>query len=125
MIAVLATKLIMLCGYQDPPRDLQSLLIPRFQRSEVLGFVAGLGTTFAGLPDVLSMFRRRSSEGVHPRMPAILAAFQILWVYYGWLIMSRPVILWNVIAIFINSLCVGAYFHFSRNQEDTNGKILG
>jgi hypothetical protein len=34
------------------PRDTQSLLIPRFHRSEIFGFVAGLGTTFAGLPDL-------------------------------------------------------------------------
>ncbi len=29
-------------------RDTSSLLIPRFHRSEILGFVAGFGTTFAG-----------------------------------------------------------------------------
>jgi MtN3 and saliva related transmembrane protein len=30
--------------------DTSSLLIPEFKRSEVLGFVAGFGTTFAAVP---------------------------------------------------------------------------
>ena len=99
------------------PHDTQSLLIPRFHRSEIIGFVAGLGTTFAGLPDLLSMIRRRSSAGMNLRMAAILAIFQVLWVYYGLLIMSRPVILWNVIAVLTNSLTVGAYAYFARKER--------
>jgi MtN3 and saliva related transmembrane protein len=111
---------IALWGCQDlDPRDTQSLLIPRFHRSEIFGFVAGLGTTFAAVPDVLVMLRRRSAAGMNPRMAGIMGVFQILWVYYGLLILSRPVIAWNVIAIFINSLSVAAYVHFV-NKEKAN-----
>jgi hypothetical protein len=36
-------------GYQDlVPHDTFSLLSPRFRRSEILGFVAGLGRTLCG-----------------------------------------------------------------------------
>jgi len=36
-----------LCGCEGlVPHDTESLLIPRFQRSEIFGFLAGLGTTF-------------------------------------------------------------------------------
>ena len=99
-------------------KDVPSLLIPRFERSEVLGFVAGFGTTFAALPDLIAMFRRRSSAGMNPRMAGITGVFQILWVYYGLLILSRPVIAWNVVAVLINLSSVAAYFYF-RNQERT------
>src|SRR5258705_10528088 len=116
--AVLFLSLITLSGCQDlVPRDMRSLLIPRFQRSEILGFVAGFGTTFAVLPDLVAMLRRRSSAGMNPRMAAIMGVFQILWVYYGLLITSRPVIAWNVIAVFINFLSVGAYRHFVRKEK--------
>jgi MtN3 and saliva related transmembrane protein len=63
------------------------------------------------------MLRRRSSAGMNPRMAAIMGAFQILWVYYGLLIASRPVILWNVIAVLVNSLSVGAYVYFVRKEK--------
>jgi uncharacterized protein with PQ loop repeat len=104
------------CGELAIP-DTESLLFPGFQRSEVVGFVAGLGTTFAALPDLIAMLKRRSSKGMNPRMAAIMGAFQILWVWYGLLIVSRPVILWNIIAVATNFISVGAYFYFARRER--------
>ena len=117
-LAVLALGLITLCGCQELiPHDTQSLLAPRFQRSEIIGFLAGLGTTFAAVPDLIAMIKRRSSAGMNPRMAGIIGVFQLLWVYYGLLIASRPVIAWNVIAVLINFLCVGAYGYFVRAER--------
>jgi uncharacterized protein with PQ loop repeat len=82
--------------------DVSSLLVPEFQRSEVIGFVAGFGTTFAAVPDLLGMFKRRSSKGINPTMAGIIGVFQIAWIYYGLLIGSRPVIAWNMIGVVIN-----------------------
>jgi len=95
-------------------QNVSSLLVPRFQRSEVVGLVAGFGTTFAAVPDLITMFKQRSSKGMNPRMAAIMGVFQVLWVYYGLLIESRPVIAWNTIAVVINLLSVGAYRRFAR-----------
>ena len=118
MFIVIFLSLSALCGCQElVPRDTASLFIPRFQRSEIVGFLAGFGTTFAVVPDLIAMFRRRSSIGMNPRMAAIMGIFQLLWVYYGLLILSRPVIAWNVIAVLINFLSVAAYFHFARKDQ--------
>jgi uncharacterized protein with PQ loop repeat len=118
MLAALFLSLIMLCGCRGlVPHDTSSLLVPRFRRSEIVGFVAGLGTTFAAVPDLLAMLKRRSSAGMNPRMAAIMGVFQILWVYYGLLILSRPVIAWNVIAVLINLLSVGAYRYFAGREK--------
>jgi MtN3 and saliva related transmembrane protein len=56
---------------------------------------------------------------MNPRMATILGVSQILWVYYGLLIASRPVIAWNVVAVLINFLSVGAYIYFV-GKENTN-----
>ena len=102
------------------PRDTQSLLFPEFKRSEILGLVAGFGTTFAALPDLIAMLRRKSSAGMNPRMAAIMGVFQILWVYYGLLIASRPVVIWNVVAVIVNFVSVGAYFYFVRRERSSS-----
>jgi MtN3 and saliva related transmembrane protein len=116
---VLLLSAIMFCGCAGlAVHDTASLLIPRFQRSEVFGFVAGFGTTFAAVPDLIKMFKRRSSKGMNPTMAGIMGTFQILWVYYGLLILSRPVIAWNLVAVVINFLSVGAYFRFARSERD-------
>jgi len=98
--------------------DTQSLFLPKFQRSEVLGFVAGFGTTFAAVPDLIKMIKRRSSKGMNPMMVSIMGVFQIVWIYYGLLIASRPVIAWNMIAVVINFLTIGAYFRFARSERN-------
>ena len=111
------------CGELALP-DEASLLFPGFRRSEVVGLVAGLGTTFAALPDLIAMLKRRSSKGMNPRMAAIMGAFQILWVYYGLLIVSRPVILWNIIAVATNFFSVGAYLYYSDMPEASRRSVL-
>ncbi|MFZ5448190.1 MAG: SemiSWEET family sugar transporter [Thermodesulfobacteriota bacterium] len=108
---------IIICGCEElVPKDTASLLSPKFQRSEILGLVAGFGTTFAAVPDLVRMFRRQSSKGINPTMAGIMGVFQIVWVYYGLLIVSRPVVLWNLIAVIINFMTVWAYFRFARRE---------
>ena len=84
--------------------------------TQIIGFAAGLGTSFAALPDLIAMLNRRSSVGMNPRMAAIMGTFQILWVIYGALIISRNIVMWNVIAVVTNYLTVGAYMYFRRQE---------
>ncbi len=86
---------------------------------EIIGFLAGFGTTFAAMPDLIAMLRRRSCLGMNPTMAAIMGSFQIIWVYYGILVESRPIIVWNTIAVAINFLVVGAYFYFAYHARTT------
>ena len=109
--------LIALSGCEQLTKNTKSILLPDFQRSDVFGFLAGLGTTFAVLPDLLAMLKRRSTQGMNPRMAAIIGCFQVLWIYYGILIVSRPVVLWNLIGVCINFFTVFAYRYFGRKER--------
>jgi uncharacterized protein with PQ loop repeat len=122
LFALFPLGLLALTGCEQLIQDTKSLLAPSFQRSEIVGLVAGFGTTFAAMPDLVAMLRRRSSAGMNPRMAGIMCVFQVLWVYYGLLIVSRPVVVWNVIAVFINALSVGAYLHFARKERAKAGE---
>ena len=121
MLTILVLNFAWLSGCDDlVPRDTASLLDPRLHRSEIVGFLAGLGTTFAAVPDLIAMLKRRSTAGMNPRMAAIMGVFQILWIHYGLLIASRPVIGWNLLAVFINFVSVGAYRHFARLEKTSS-----
>ena len=65
---------------------------------EIIGFIAGFGTTFAAAPDLYAMLKRKSAQGMNPTMAGIMGVFQIAWLYYGVLIDSMPIIIWNIIA---------------------------
>jgi hypothetical protein len=68
-VLLLFLGVITLYGYEGLlVTDTRSLLAPTFTRSEILGLIAGFGTTFAALPDLISMVRRRSSTGMNPMM---------------------------------------------------------
>ena len=110
-------SVIILAGCAEIAQDSQSLIHSSLRKSDVVGFVAGLGTTFAALPDLIGMLKRKSSKGMNPRMAAIMGAFQIVWVYYGLLIVSRPVVLWNIIAVATNFFSVGAYFYYASRER--------
>jgi uncharacterized protein with PQ loop repeat len=69
------------------------------------------------------MFKRRGTGGMKPRMNAITGLFQILWVWYGFLIVSRPVILWNLLGVVINLSTVGAYFFFANSERKKAGEF--
>jgi MtN3 and saliva related transmembrane protein len=117
-LGILLLSVITFSGCEDLViRDMPSLIAPRFQRSEIVGLLAGFGTTFAAVPDLVAMLKRRSSAGMNPRMAGIMGVFQIAWVYYGLLIVSRPVIVWNLIGVVINFLNVGAYLYFVRRER--------
>jgi MtN3 and saliva related transmembrane protein len=112
-------SVIVICGCEGLAiENPASLLAPTFKRSEILGMVAGFGTTFAAVPDLFRMFRQRSSEGINPTMANIMGVFQVVWVYYGLLIASRPVILWNFIAVIINFMTVWSYFRFAHRENN-------
>jgi uncharacterized protein with PQ loop repeat len=117
-LGLLLPAVIVLLGCEDLAiHETKSLLAPTLQWSEIVGMIAGFGTTFASLPDLLAMLKRRSSAGMNPRMAGIMCGFQFVWLYYGLLIASRPVIVWNVVAIAINGLSVGAYLYFARKEQ--------
>jgi uncharacterized protein with PQ loop repeat len=118
VLGAVAASAVMLAGCADlAVHDTASLFYPGLQRSEIVGLVAGAGTTFAALPDVIAMFKRRSSKGMNPRMAGITGLFQVGWIYYGLLITSRPIVAWNLIAVVINLLSVAAYVHFARRER--------
>ena len=84
--------------------------------------MAGFGTTFAALPDLIKMVSRRSSRGMNPSMASILGVFQIVWIYYGVLIGSWPLVMWNVVAVVVNALTVATYVHLARREKSRPGK---
>jgi uncharacterized protein with PQ loop repeat len=124
-LAALIPSLISLTGCQHLVITTEKLFQPP-DLTEIVGFVAGLGTTFAAFPDLMAMVRHRSSVCMNARMPATIGFFQALWIYYGFLIASRPLIIWSGIGALINLLTVAAYRHFLvlEGQKSDSGTSM-
>ena len=101
-------------------RDTASLLAPSFQRSELIGLLAGAGTTFAALARLDRDAQAAVEQGHEPEDGGIMGVFQIGWIYYGLLITSRPGVAWNMLAVLINFLSVAGVPSFGRQRTESS-----
>ncbi len=62
---------------------------------EILGFAAGALTTFAFLPQVIQVWRTRRVDDINLTTFTVFLSGVALWVVYGWLLGSLPVIATN------------------------------
>lgn len=70
---------------------------------KILGLVAGGLTTISFLPQVIKTWKSRSAKDLSLAMFAVFCLGTALWLTYGILIESQPVILANAVTL---ALCV-------------------
>jgi MtN3 and saliva related transmembrane protein len=66
---------------------------------DLIGFAAGALTTIAFIPQALHTWRLRSAHGLSLGMYAVFTSGVVLWLIYGVLIGSWPIIIANVITV--------------------------
>ena len=64
---------------------------------EIIGFVAALLTTFAFVPQVVKVWKSKSSMGVSVSMYLVLLLGVFLWGVYGYLIDSMSIMIANTV----------------------------
>lgn len=70
----------------------------------VVGMIAGLCTTAAFVPQVVRIIKTRHTADLSLAMYAIFVAGTLLWLAYGLMIGSLPVVIYNL----LTSLLAGA-----------------
>ena len=71
----------------------------------VIGFIAASLTTTAFLPQVIQIWKTKSTKDISLKMYVILCIGVFLWFIYGVMILSWPIIVANAI-VFILSLII-------------------
>jgi MtN3 and saliva related transmembrane protein len=66
---------------------------------DTVGFVAGALTTAAFVPQVLKSWQTRDLSGVSLRMYGLFTLGVALWLVYGLMVVSWPVIVCNAITL--------------------------
>ena len=69
---------------------------------QVIGFLAGILTTVAVIPQLIKSFKTKKVMDVSPFMFAILLGGVGLWVVYGFLKSDYPIIITNGISFLLN-----------------------
>jgi MtN3 and saliva related transmembrane protein len=79
-----------------------------------IGFLAGAATTAANLPQVVKTYRTKSAEGLSFRMLLSLAIGLALWVIYGIMSKSLPLIVTNSVVLLLIVALIGMKLKFDR-----------
>lgn len=76
--------------------------------TQAIGFLAGFFATAAFVPQVVRAWQTRSTRDLSLLTIVAFTAGVSLWIVYGVLIHSLPVIIWNVITLGLNLGLLGA-----------------
>lgn len=72
--------------------------------STILGLLAACGTTVSFLPQAIKTIYTKNTSGISLAMYALFVIGTLLWLIYGLMIASMPVIMANAITLVVASV---------------------
>ncbi len=83
---------------------------------DLIGLAAATLTTASFLPQVIRLWRTRDSEGISLITFSVFSAGVILWLIYGILLPSLPIIIANTVTIVLSIAIVVLTIRFRRRR---------
>lgn len=88
---------------------------------EVIGMSAGLCSMASFTPQIVKTWRERDARSISLRMYVVTVTGFSLWVAYGLMIESLPVIFTNVVCLSLSGLILAMKWRFSRRGPADEG----
>jgi MtN3 and saliva related transmembrane protein len=85
--------------------------------TDILGFVAGIITTVSFVPQVVRVYRNKSGHDISFWMMLLLALGVILWLIYGFLLWSLPIILANAVTLVLVLAILVLKVYYARSRR--------
>jgi len=83
-----------------------------------IGLVAGLLTTTAFIPQVWKIYRTKSGKDISGRMFSLFSFGIVLWLVYGILLKSVPLILSNAVTLILSLTILWLKIRYRRSSID-------
>jgi MtN3 and saliva related transmembrane protein len=83
---------------------------------ETIGLAAGLLTTTAFIPQVWKIYRTKSGKDISARMFSLFSAGIVLWLVYGILLQSLPLILSNAVTLVLSLTIIALKLRYREPQ---------
>lgn len=81
---------------------------------EWIGFLAGACTTLSFVPQVIRIWKRRSTEDISLGMYLLFFVGVVLWIFYGLLNAALPVIFANALSLLLIFAVLAMKFLFKK-----------
>jgi MtN3 and saliva related transmembrane protein len=84
----------------------------------LLGTVAGLCTTGSFVPQVIKAWRERDTAAISTKMYVIISGAFVLWLGYGVLIGSWPMVIFNVLNLGLSGAILLLKLRSDRTRQE-------
>lgn len=85
--------------------------------ADLIGMVAAVLTTVAYVPQVAKIYRTKSARDVSFRMFSLLAVGVALWLVYGIMMRSAPLIFANFVTLVLSLTVLGLKIKYERDRS--------
>lgn len=87
----------------------------------IIGYVSGALTTFAGVPQIVKVFRTSSTQDLSYISLSMSASGVCMWTIYGLLLKQLPLIIFDTLSFisFITLICVKIYMEKIKKVKYT------
>jgi MtN3 and saliva related transmembrane protein len=82
---------------------------------EIIGYIAAFLTTFAYLPQAIKIFREKSAKNISLITFLMMITGITMWLIYGILISSKPVIFANIVSLSLNAAILILMFIYRKS----------
>ncbi len=87
------------------------------ESTEILGLVAGVCTSAASLPQIITTIKTKKAADVSPFMFIVLLTGNSLWVWYGFIKSDFPIIATNIVSIILSGVMLYLKFKYHKQDE--------
>jgi MtN3 and saliva related transmembrane protein len=83
---------------------------------EIIGLGAGVCTSAASIPQIVTTIQKQKAGQVSPLMFAVLLTGNALWVCYGFAKSDVPIVATNIISVLLDIVMLVLRFKYNRRK---------
>ncbi|SEL78954.1 SemiSWEET family sugar transporter [Parapedobacter koreensis] len=84
---------------------------------EILGLIAGICTSSAIIPQIITTIKRKKAKDVSVFMFVVLSTGNSLWIYYGVEKSDMPIIATNILALSLNVVMIVLKYNYRKAKS--------
>jgi MtN3 and saliva related transmembrane protein len=89
----------------------------------ILGYIAGFLTTFSLIPQLLKVYKTKSAEDLSTSWLVMMVTGYCLWFAYGVGLQSYPLIVYNIVSIFLTLLLLSLKMGYKQSSSRKSKQI--
>src|SRR3978361_2324606 len=85
--------------------------------ASVVGTAAGICTSVASIPQIVTTIKKKKAADVSPVMFAVLLTGNALWAWYGFMRSDIPIVATNLLSVFLDLVMLLLRFKYRTKKE--------